>query len=423
MLKKLLSITLALALMLGIFCIPVSALEATPTASTVLVNGENVAFDAYKINDNNYFKLRDLAYILNGTAKQFNVGWDGANNAISLTSGQPYTAVGGEMTGKGSGAKTPELTNSKILKDGAEVSFTAYNIEGNNYFKLRDIGAAFNFGVDWDGARNTIAIDTSKGYTPDGAAMPPATSNASWTGTWESTSGFLGTMTLTQNGNTVTGTGTGINGTISGTVSGNALTVTATDKDGDSAKYRFTMSADGNKFTIEDWDSFFETWSDFATATRITPKTPSGGNTSLTNMWWRAGLISGGFIYLHFDSNGGFMQEVRMNTAGPISFITLWEEVYKGSYTVSGNTFTLTYTSAEHKKSGEQWGSIALPANRTLTYTFGEDEYNGKYIDVTNGGLPPFNEPVTRLSNQTSSEACVLTRFFETSNDSSALGR
>jgi hypothetical protein len=56
---------------------------------------------------------------------------------------------------------------STIILDGRKVPFTAYNIGGNNYFKLRDIGAAFDFGVDWDGAQNTIVIDTSKGYTPE----------------------------------------------------------------------------------------------------------------------------------------------------------------------------------------------------------------------------------------------------------------
>lgn len=140
-------------------------LAANPTASTVLVNGENAAFDAYNINGNNYFKLRDLAYILNGTEKQFEVGYDGAANAISLTSNQSYTTVGGEMTGKGDGAKTPAPTDSKILLNGSEIQFTAYNIDGNNYFKLRDIGQAFDFGVDWDGEQNSIVIDTSKGYT------------------------------------------------------------------------------------------------------------------------------------------------------------------------------------------------------------------------------------------------------------------
>ena len=140
------------------------ALTARPTASTVLVDGESVAFDAYTINGNNYFKLRDLAFALSGTEKQFDVGWDGVNNAISLTSGKPYTIVGGEMTAKDGGDKTPVLSTSKLFLNGEEVQFTAYNIEGNNYFKLHDVGKAFDFGVIWDGANNTIVIDTSKRY-------------------------------------------------------------------------------------------------------------------------------------------------------------------------------------------------------------------------------------------------------------------
>jgi len=147
-----------------------TSLVAKPTASTVLVDGKNVAFDAYNINDNNYFKLRDLAFVLSGTAKQFDVGWDDANDAISLTGGKSYTIAGGEMTGKGSGNKTPAPTASKIFLDGKETQFTAYNIDDNNYFKLRDIGQAINFGVDWDEAKNTIVIDTGKDYTPDAGA-------------------------------------------------------------------------------------------------------------------------------------------------------------------------------------------------------------------------------------------------------------
>ena len=71
------------------------------------------------------------------------------------------------MTGKGDGVKTPVPTKSKIYLDGEETQFTAYHIDGNNYFKLRDIGQTFDFGVTWDGAKNTIVIDTSIGYTPE----------------------------------------------------------------------------------------------------------------------------------------------------------------------------------------------------------------------------------------------------------------
>ena len=170
MIKKILSLVLVVASLVGLLCIPASAAGQTaiPTSSTVLVNGNNIKFDAYNIDGSNYFKLRDVAYVINGTTKQFDVAWDSANNAIKLTSGAMYTTVGGEMAGKGSGNKTAEPTDSKMYIDGKAVSFTSYNIDGNNYFKLRDIGQVFNFGVDWDGAKNTIAVSTIKDYVSEG---------------------------------------------------------------------------------------------------------------------------------------------------------------------------------------------------------------------------------------------------------------
>jgi uncharacterized repeat protein (TIGR02543 family) len=140
---------------------------ANPTSSKVLVNGKAVTFEAYTINGNNYFKLRDIAQAVNKTEKNFEVKWDSKNNAINLISNKPYTPVGGELA-KGDGkAKVAKPTTSKIYKDGKEISLTAYTINGNNYFKLRDIAKAFNIGVTWDGTTNTIGIDTSIGYVEE----------------------------------------------------------------------------------------------------------------------------------------------------------------------------------------------------------------------------------------------------------------
>ena len=144
-----------------------ATVEAVPTTSTVLVNGTSIEFEAYNINGNNYFKLRDLAQAVNNTEKNFEVTWDGENNAINLISNTPYTPVGGELA-KGDGtAKVATLTTSKIYKDGEEISLTAYNINDNNYFKLRDIAKAFDIGVTWDGETNTIIIDTSASYVEE----------------------------------------------------------------------------------------------------------------------------------------------------------------------------------------------------------------------------------------------------------------
>jgi prophage antirepressor-like protein len=133
----------------------------------VLVNGQATALEAYLIDGNNFFMLRDLAYALNGTDKQFSVGWDGAANAISLTSGEPYEPIGGEMTQGAGAAMTANPTTSRVFLDGAELNLTAFNIGGNNFFRLRDLMSALDIGVTWDGATSTIGIDTSIGYTED----------------------------------------------------------------------------------------------------------------------------------------------------------------------------------------------------------------------------------------------------------------
>ncbi len=143
---------------------PEQNLKAVPTASKVLVNGKPISFDAYTIDGNNYFKLRDLAKAVSGTQKQFDVAWDGEKKTINLISNKIYSAVGGELTPGDGKEKTPVLNASLILKDGVEVPLNAYTINGNNYFKLRDIAQAFNIGITWDGTTNTIGIDTSTGY-------------------------------------------------------------------------------------------------------------------------------------------------------------------------------------------------------------------------------------------------------------------
>ena len=40
----------------------------------------------------------------------------------------------------------------------------AYEVGGNHYFKLRDLCFMLGVSVEWDGAAQTIVIDTSKPY-------------------------------------------------------------------------------------------------------------------------------------------------------------------------------------------------------------------------------------------------------------------
>lgn len=143
--------------------------EATAayTDSKVLVDGKQVKFEAYNINDNNYFKLRDIAFALTnyGTGLNvFNVKWDEGKNMINLVSGEKYGAVGGELKEGDGKNKKYEISTSAIMKDGRNAKLTAFLINGNNYFKLRDLGKLFDFNIAWDEANNCILIDTTSSY-------------------------------------------------------------------------------------------------------------------------------------------------------------------------------------------------------------------------------------------------------------------
>ena len=135
-----------------------------PTASKVFVNGVEKSFEAYNIGGSNYFKLRDLAFVLNNTNKYFEVGYDNATKAITLTTGKPYTADGKEMAAGDGKAKIASPTASEIYIDGRKLDFTVYNIGGNNFFKLRDLMSALDIGVTYDIATQNIGIDTNLAY-------------------------------------------------------------------------------------------------------------------------------------------------------------------------------------------------------------------------------------------------------------------
>ena len=148
---------------------------------------------------------------------------------------------------------------------------------------------------------------------------------------------------------------------------------------------------------------------------------PPSGCTNFTGFWWRAGLPGFGSILLYLDSSGEFTQEIRFNSARGA---TQWEQVYKGNYTISGGKMTFTYKATEHRDAGKEWGTTALPDNKTLTVTYVKgDAVYGDYIDFTNGGLPPFDEPVTRLGEQGGNEDLFVTRFRPASTNSSAFNR
>ncbi len=167
--KKLLVITLTLALLLALAS-PALGFSIQRSRQNLVVDGKNVACDKYNIDGSNYFKLRDLAQLLNGTGSQFDVGWDADRQLVSVSTGKEYTTPNGTELQVGEDkSATAVLSAQTIMIDGTvRRDLTVYNIGGSNFFKLREMGDALGFDVDYDKSTDT-AIVKSRGGPASGS--------------------------------------------------------------------------------------------------------------------------------------------------------------------------------------------------------------------------------------------------------------
>ncbi len=141
-----------------------AGLNSSPTVvistQALTVDGKAADTAAYNCDGANYFKLRDLASLLNGTDAQFAVSYNAESNAVEILTDAPYQAVGGELTALSEPTKIL-ISPQSILINGQPADLDVYSINDNNYFKLRDLADVLGFGVNYDEASRTIAITTA----------------------------------------------------------------------------------------------------------------------------------------------------------------------------------------------------------------------------------------------------------------------
>lgn len=137
-----------------------NSLTATNSNVRLVVDGQEVEVSGYTVNDSNYYKIRDIAMVLRTTDSKFNVEWDETLSAVSVTTGEKYEIIGGELSEDDGSSLNVEQNSAPIYVDGEEHEFLSYNINGSTYFKIRDIGDMAGFGVDWDGDTQTVVIRT-----------------------------------------------------------------------------------------------------------------------------------------------------------------------------------------------------------------------------------------------------------------------
>lgn len=138
-----------------------AAPKVAVSGHTFKVNGKTVAPQAYNIDGYNYFKLRDVAYLLADTTAPFNVTWSASQSTVvNIVPGQKYQKVGGELSASTLTSLKVSASTFKVLMEGKTLPLRGYLINGNNYYSIADIAESVGFEAGWDNATRTVSITT-----------------------------------------------------------------------------------------------------------------------------------------------------------------------------------------------------------------------------------------------------------------------
>jgi transglutaminase-like putative cysteine protease len=157
----------ALLLALTLTLTPISPFNHAYAAETIVVTEtpQNIYVDdvyrsiaGFNIDGSNYFKLRDLAVALSGTVVEFDVLWSEEDRLIELVKSVAYS--GGEEANVPIGGTIQIRANEAdlLISGMGVVTQNAYNINDNNYFKLRDIAPYIGFGISYVEATNSVYL-------------------------------------------------------------------------------------------------------------------------------------------------------------------------------------------------------------------------------------------------------------------------
>ena len=124
--------------------------NAAAKAGNVSVDGQAAQADAADQDGIRYYRLRDLAVALKGTAAAFNVEWDGQ---VVVTKGGEYTAEALEAHAADAAVEAVTIT---VTVDGAPVEVSALLISGNYYVTAAGLNALLGVTVETVGDVLTI---------------------------------------------------------------------------------------------------------------------------------------------------------------------------------------------------------------------------------------------------------------------------
>ena len=138
---------------------------ACARTQAVELDGKALTLTTYALkgaggSETGYVRLRDVAYLLSGTAAEFSVDWDGA---VNITTKAAYAPDGSELETPFAGDRAYQENTVATTIDGETVSLHAITLTDDNgggytYYKLSDLGEAVGFTVEWNAEQGVVIM-------------------------------------------------------------------------------------------------------------------------------------------------------------------------------------------------------------------------------------------------------------------------
>lgn len=142
------ALTLCMSMFTGDMLVLANAYKAQTAVS---YNGKQGNFVMCNFNGYNYIKLRDFASFFINTKKEFDVTWDNTKKVVSIVTNKKYSSQPevSFFDQKNTVVSKYTKSNASLQFDGTLITLESYNIEGNNYYKMRDLADYLQVNIEW----------------------------------------------------------------------------------------------------------------------------------------------------------------------------------------------------------------------------------------------------------------------------------
>ena len=107
-----------------------------------------------------FFPLRGIAYMLRGSGACFDVQWREADGITELKRGTDYSGERPQRLWSVSGTISGRAREVVLLTDGQKITLNAYEMAGNNYFRLEDLAPLLRYRTSLRGDGENIHVYT-----------------------------------------------------------------------------------------------------------------------------------------------------------------------------------------------------------------------------------------------------------------------